>query len=100
MGTKFVTGKDYEYTYNTGDKKYEFVESAGTKGEITINGLPLGKYYLLETKAPDGYKIVGDGKTAVSEITDDGVIITYDVTNDLAVGGVTLEKKTPPTVII
>lgn len=93
MGTKFVTGKDYDYTYNTGDKKYEFVESAGTKGEITINGLPLGKYYLLETKAPDGYKIVGDGKTAVSEITDDGVIITYDVTNDLAVGGVTLEKK-------
>ena len=47
----------------------------------------------METKAPDGYKIVGDGKTAVSEITDEGVTITYDITNDRAEGGVTLEKK-------
>lgn len=93
MGTKFVTGKDYEYKYNSTSKKYEFIESTGTKGEINISGLPLGKYYLLETKAPDGYKIVGDGKTAVSEITNDGVTITLEVTNERAEGGVTLEKK-------
>lgn len=93
MGAKFVTGKDYEYKYNTTSDKYEFIESTGTKGEITITGLPLGKYYLLETKAPDGHKIVGDGKTAVSEITDEGVTITFEVTNERAEGGVTLEKK-------
>lgn len=93
MGTKFVTGKDYEYKYNSTSKKYEFIESTGTKGEINISGLPLGKYYLLETKAPDGYKIVGDGKTVVTEITNDGVTITFEVTNERAEGGVTLEKK-------
>ncbi|EOH74889.1 MSCRAMM family protein [Enterococcus raffinosus] len=93
MGAKFVTGKDYEYKYNTTSDKYEFIESTGTKGEITITGLPIGKYYLLETKAPDGHKIVGDGKTAVSEITDEGVTITFEVTNERAEGGVTLEKK-------
>lgn len=93
MGAKFVTGKDYEYKYNTTSDKYEFIESTGTKGEITITGLPLGKYYLMETKAPDGHKIVGDGKTAINEITDEGVTITFEVTNERAEGGVTLEKK-------
>ena len=93
LGTKFITGKDYEYKYNTTNKKYEFIESSGTKGEINITGLPLGKYYMLETKAPDGHKIVGDGKTTVGEIADEGLTITYEAVNERAEGGVTLEKK-------
>ncbi|GCF95348.1 hypothetical protein NRIC_32390 [Enterococcus florum] len=93
LGGTFITGKNYHYQYNRTAQAYEFIESNGIEGELHITGLPLGKYYLKETKAPDGFKITGNGKTAVKEITADGVTITFEMINELAEGDVTLIKK-------
>ena len=88
----FTTGKNYEYSYNPTTKKYGFIESTGTAGELLISGLPLGEYYLIETKAPPGYEIAGDGRTTSKQITADGVTIEFTVLNERAEGAVTLQK--------
>jgi len=48
-----ITNKKGDITYYTKDQKVD-VGTTDKNGKFTITGLPLGKYYLKETKAPKG----------------------------------------------
>lgn len=67
--------------------KYRFDEHNGTttlvssdKGEINIEGIKAGTYYLKETKAPKGYNLLKAPKRV--EIAEDGSIKVDDTTVD------------------
>lgn len=53
-------------------------------GEATFRNIKPGRYYLTETKAPDGYKIDQNQKTI--EISDDGQIRVYGQNAKLSAG--------------
>jgi LPXTG-motif cell wall-anchored protein len=55
---------------------------AATKGKIDLGELPIGKYYLVETKAPDGYNM-----------RTEPVIITVSKTSVTYYDGTTLSQS-------
>ena len=85
------------------NKHFDGKVISGEDGRMTIKGLDAGKYWLKETKAPDGYikaqglieiEIVAeiDKDVSVTETTDDGKEVTYK-TNVLKSYYVTINGK-------
>lgn len=52
-------------------------------GKIKIDNLPIGKFYILESEAPDGYIL--NTEKMWFEITEDGQIVKADMTNELII---------------
>lgn len=75
------------------DSKGEVVEEnleTNKLGEILIDDLLLGKYQLIETKAPAGYEL--DETPIDIEITEDNQVIEKTMTNN-KITDITVEKK-------
>ena len=64
------TLKDGSYQYSTDSNNADIAA-----GEILIKGLPKGNYVLKETKAPDGYMVLGDISFTVSEESYDKELV-------------------------
>ena len=64
------TLKDGSYQYSTDSNNADIAA-----GEVLIKGLPKGNYVLKETKAPDGYMVLGDISFTVSEESYDKELV-------------------------
>ena len=62
----------------------------GLDGTVSYTGLNAGDYYIIETKAPDGYKL--DDIQHAFTINSDSIQLKVPVTNDKALGSVLLTK--------
>ena len=101
-GAKFDLYTEKAYTSNPQGApfKTDLVSSneAATKGKIDLGELPIGKYYLVETKAPDGYIIRTDpvvitvSKTSVTY--NDGTILSQSGSGISQIGDVYQLKVT------
>ena len=72
------TANIYHNTIN-GTEKYAILDSA-VDGKLTFNGLDVGTYYLMETKAPDGF--IRDTKVYTITIAATYKEVTYTETID------------------
>lgn len=86
-GAKFDLYTESAYTSNpkgTPFKKDLISSDRSTdKGQIDLGSLSVGRYYLVETKAPDGYLI----RTDPVIITVTGTAVTYDDGTSLSISG-------------
>lgn len=55
FASRTLKGAEFTLIYPTGEKK-EGIKT-GEDGTVTVSNLPLGKYTVIETKAPEGYTI-------------------------------------------
>ena len=81
--TDLVTGDplpDTKIEIFTEDGVKVFEGRTDENGKIIITGLPVGKYFILESDAPDGY-ILNEEKLWFS-ITENGEIVKADMTNE------------------
>ena len=78
-----------QYTYSESGKVTTLVTDGN--GRLTVNNLPLGSYYFLETKAPAGFKLSTTHRNfTITESTQD---VTVSVKNTPITGSVTLYKQ-------
>ncbi|MFR5856621.1 MAG: collagen binding domain-containing protein, partial [Bacilli bacterium] len=81
--TDFVTGESLPNTkieiYTEDDIKI-FEGYTDEEGKIVIENLPVGKYYLVEVDAPEGYTL--NPEKMYFEIKDNGEIVKADMSNE------------------
>ena len=70
----------YYLSEDATDNTYTSVLTSDSAGTITIKGLDVGKYYLVETKATDGYNL--DSSKIEIELTDEDLDGLLDSDND------------------
>ncbi|WP_136137319.1 SpaA isopeptide-forming pilin-related protein [Vagococcus silagei] len=88
--TKFLAGATFKLTTTeTGGTTVQDNLVTNTNGEIISNELPIGKYYLHETKAPNGYEL---NKSVYPVTIVDGQTVEVKVTNKRLVGNLTILK--------
>lgn len=73
-----LDGKDYRDFTNEEKQLVNDISKSDTNGIVEFKGLRPGKYRLIETKAPDVYKIPSD-PVKYFEITKDGKTIIYQI---------------------
>ncbi|MBF8808241.1 MAG: hypothetical protein IC227_07925 [Enterococcus lacertideformus] len=57
-GTSPLKGAVFELQDTTGETKYTFIESKNNDGNHTLKNVAPGEYRLVETGAPNGYRLV------------------------------------------
>lgn len=72
--------KDTEFTIYNIDGTEIYNSLTNNNGEIIVNNLPLGNYYIKETKASPGYQVLND--KIYFKISDNEEVITINVTNE------------------
>ena len=89
-GTQSLNGAKFEL-YNSDNTK---IKTFTVNGQITISGLALGTYKLVETQAPEGYVIQNGGVTNNIELNDSNCQTgnTVTVQNTKQTGQLTINK--------
>ena len=63
-----------------GPDTFKGIGRTDENGKITIDKLPVGKYYILEKEAPEGYKI--NEEKMYFEITEDGQVVKCNMLDE------------------
>ena len=86
--TTGLPGATFELWLDDGDGVFEETEddlrdemTTDQNGELTFTGLSPGTYFLVETEAPPGCEIIGEGVTLV-ELTESDLDVEVTVEND------------------
>ena len=92
--TDFVTSEGIENTvieiYNEKDMLL-FTKKTDKNGKVTINNLPVGKYYIVEKEA--NYNYEKSNEKVFFEIKENGEIVKANMTNKKILGNLEIEKS-------
>ncbi|MCH5280606.1 MAG: hypothetical protein J1E61_03990 [Lachnospiraceae bacterium] len=92
--TSVLSGAVFEW-YNAADPTKKYTSTTNASGEITINDLEEGTYYLTEITPPKGHKLGTNPmkiKVVIDEVGDELVVAYFDIT-----GGEPGTQMTPGT---
>jgi|GEM_PF-1236592 len=86
---KLLAGAEFTLTNNS-DQQLIATETTDANGEIVFSNLRYGSYTLKETKAPNGYDLIGSGAYQVTINSE--TVVTQDVTNKPLYGSLLIVK--------